>query len=60
MVFFWGLMIGISFMSYLNTNSSNDTKYEKTLIDLQIESKKIEIKILKGECGGTTSKAVIY
>jgi hypothetical protein len=56
--FFWGLMIGISFMAYLNTSVINDTKDEKTLIELQIESKKIEIKMLKGQCASLTSKAV--
>jgi hypothetical protein len=56
--FSWGLMIGISFMAYLNTNFGDGAKDEKTLIKLQIESKKIEIKMLKGECASSTNKAV--
>tara|TARA_R110000782_G_scaffold257058_1_gene346300 strand:- start:55 stop:255 length:201 start_codon:yes stop_codon:yes gene_type:complete len=58
--FLWGLMIGISFMAYLNTSVINDPIDEKTLIELQIESKKIEIKMLKDECSKAISKAVIY
>lgn len=58
--FLWGLMIGISFMAYLNTDFGDGAKDEKTLIELQTESKKIEIKMLKGECASLTSKAVNY
>lgn len=50
--FFWGSMLTVCAYAYIDyLSSSNDNNYkEKSLIELQIQLKKIEIKKLNKEC----------
>ena len=47
--FCWGVMFTCCCVAYVNYSiASNDAEYkEKTLIELQIEYKKLEIKLLR-------------